>query len=119
MTVFIPAVTRDKEGMCFEKGLEGFRKWETSNSKRKRNVLNIETKLEILNRLAKGESGASLAQFYNVGKSTISDINKSRGSSLNFASKLGLEDGSKKRKTMREANDVALNRALYLWFSQN
>ncbi|GFV79376.1 uncharacterized protein TNCV_1903481 [Trichonephila clavipes] len=32
-----------------------------SNSKRKRNVLNIETKLEILNCLAKGESGASLA----------------------------------------------------------
>ncbi|PRD23205.1 UNVERIFIED_CONTAM: hypothetical protein NCL1_47048 [Trichonephila clavipes] len=32
-----------------------------SNSKRKRNVLNIETKLEILNCLAKRERGASLA----------------------------------------------------------
>ncbi|GFW62579.1 hypothetical protein TNCV_85801 [Trichonephila clavipes] len=32
-----------------------------SNSKRKRNVLNIETKFEILNRLTKGESGAPLA----------------------------------------------------------
>ncbi|PRD27400.1 UNVERIFIED_CONTAM: hypothetical protein NCL1_35465 [Trichonephila clavipes] len=30
------------------------------------NVLNIETKLEILTRLVRGESGASLAQFYNV-----------------------------------------------------
>ncbi|PRD35589.1 UNVERIFIED_CONTAM: Jerky-like protein [Trichonephila clavipes] len=89
-----------------------------SNSKRKRQVLNIETKLEILNRLAKGDSGAALAQFYNVGKSTISDIKKSRETILNFASKLDSEDGSKKRKTMREANDVALDRALYLWFSQ-
>ncbi|GFT73539.1 hypothetical protein TNCV_4021421 [Trichonephila clavipes] len=35
-----------------------------SNSKRKRNFWNIETKLEILNHLAKKESGASLAQFY-------------------------------------------------------
>ncbi|GFW67735.1 hypothetical protein TNCV_3870661 [Trichonephila clavipes] len=35
------------------------------NSKRKRDVLNIETKLKILNRLAKGESGASLAKFYD------------------------------------------------------
>ncbi|GFY13028.1 hypothetical protein TNCV_665911 [Trichonephila clavipes] len=33
-----------------------------SNSKRKPNVLNIETKLEILNRLAKREYGVSLAQ---------------------------------------------------------
>ncbi|GFX82245.1 HTH psq-type domain-containing protein [Trichonephila clavipes] len=48
----------------------------TSNSKPKRNVLNIETKLEILNSLAKGESGTSLAQFYNNGKSTISNIKK-------------------------------------------
>ncbi|GFU95348.1 uncharacterized protein TNCV_4309451 [Trichonephila clavipes] len=42
-----------------------------SNSKRKRNVLNIETKLEILNRFVNGECRASLAKFYNVGKSTI------------------------------------------------
>ncbi|GFU74370.1 hypothetical protein TNCV_2094941 [Trichonephila clavipes] len=27
-------------------------------------------------------------------------------------------DGLKKRKTMSEANDVVLDRALYLWFSQ-
>ncbi|GFV35504.1 jerky protein homolog-like [Trichonephila clavipes] len=90
----------------------------SSNSKRKRNVLNIETKLEILKCLVKGESVASLAQFYNVGKSTVSDIKKSRETILNFALKLDSEDGWKKRKTMREANDVVLDRALYLWFSQ-
>ncbi|GFW77019.1 jerky-like protein [Trichonephila clavipes] len=89
----------------------------TLNSKRKPNVLNIESKLEILNRLAKGESGASLAQFYNVGKSTISDIKK-REIIFNFASKLDTEDGSKKRKTMREANDIVLDRGRYFWFSQ-
>ncbi|GFT06791.1 jerky protein homolog [Trichonephila clavipes] len=86
--------------------------------KRKRDVLNIQTKLEILNRLAKKESEASLTQFYNVGKSTIFDIKKSRESILNFASKLDSKDGLKRRKTMREANDAVLDRALYLWFSQ-
>ncbi|GFX81501.1 jerky-like protein [Trichonephila clavipes] len=89
-----------------------------SNSKQKHNVLNIETKLEILNCLTKGESGASLAQFRNVGKSTISEIKKSRETILNFASKLHTEDGSKKRKTMGKQNDVLLDHALYLWFSQ-
>ncbi|GFW62185.1 hypothetical protein TNCV_1686161 [Trichonephila clavipes] len=39
------------------------------NSKQKHNVLNIETKLEILNRLTRGESGAPLTQFYNVEES--------------------------------------------------
>ncbi|GFX15703.1 hypothetical protein TNCV_2131891 [Trichonephila clavipes] len=42
----------------------------------------------------------------------------SREAILNFASKLGSEDGSKKRKTTREANDAVLDRALYLRFSQ-
>ncbi|GFS95092.1 hypothetical protein TNCV_2704541 [Trichonephila clavipes] len=46
------------------------------NSKRKRNVLSIETRLEILNRLAKRESGAYPAQIYNVEKSTIFDMKK-------------------------------------------
>ncbi|GFV76064.1 jerky-like protein [Trichonephila clavipes] len=74
-----------------------------SNSKRKRNVVNIETELEMLNRLAKEESEASPALFYNVGKSTISDIKKTR-TILNFASKLDSEDGSKKRKTINEVS---------------
>ncbi|KAL4085384.1 hypothetical protein QTP88_027243 [Uroleucon formosanum] len=37
-------------------------------SKRKHHVLNIETKIEIIEKLEKGESGSSLAQFYNVVK---------------------------------------------------
>ncbi|GFU49893.1 hypothetical protein TNCV_4686531 [Trichonephila clavipes] len=39
----------------------------------------------------------------------------SRETILNFASKLGSED---RRKTMRETNDIVLDCALYLWFSQ-
>ncbi|GFX80717.1 jerky protein homolog-like [Trichonephila clavipes] len=89
-----------------------------SNSKRKSKVLNVEAKLEILNSLAKGESGSSLAPFYNVGKLTISDMKKSRETLLNFAPKLDSEDGSNKRKTTGKSNDIVPDRAFDLGFSQ-
>jgi hypothetical protein len=47
------------------------------DSKRK-HVLNIETKIEIIEKLEKGESGSPLVQFYNVGKSTIGDIKRKK-----------------------------------------
>ena len=45
-----------------------------SSMKRKRNVLTIETKLEIINQLENGVSGSSLVVRYNIGKATVSDI---------------------------------------------
>lgn len=86
--------------------------------KRKHKFLTIETKLEILNRLERGESGSSLSKHYGVGKATISDIKKKKGSILTFASKLDSDDGSKVRKTTRTANDSSLEDAMFLWFSQ-
>ncbi|PRD29050.1 UNVERIFIED_CONTAM: hypothetical protein NCL1_30601 [Trichonephila clavipes] len=48
-------------------------------------------------------------------------LKKSRETILNFVSKLDSEDGSKKRETLKEANDVALDHALYLrlWSGTN
>lgn len=86
--------------------------------KRKHTFLTIETKIEILNRLEKGESGSSLAKEYGVGKATISDIKKMKNTILNFASKLDSDDGSKLRKTTRTAKDSSLEDAVFLWFSQ-
>ena len=89
------------------------------SNRRNRNVLTIETKLKILNHIEKGESGYSLAREYNVGKSSISDIKKkNKDSILQFAAKLDYEDGSNKRKTMREANDSILEQAICTWFLQ-
>lgn len=85
--------------------------------KRKHTFLTIERKLEILNRLEKGESGSFLAMEYGVDKATISDIKK-RNDILNFASKLDSDDGPKLRKTMRTAKDNSLEDAMFLWFSQ-
>ncbi|GFV87837.1 HTH CENPB-type domain-containing protein [Trichonephila clavipes] len=84
-----------------------------SNSKRKRRILNIQKKLEKVNRLKKGESEASLTRSYIILESQ--QFLTYRETILNFASKLDSEDERKKRKTMREAND---DRALYLWSSQ-
>lgn len=90
----------------------------TSPAKRKRNVLSIENKITILDRLEKGESGASLAVVYNVGKSTISEIKGNKSKILQFASKLNSTDGSKSRKSMKKASDEKLEDAIYLWFLQ-
>ncbi|KAK9744533.1 CENP-B N-terminal DNA-binding domain [Popillia japonica] len=86
----------------------------SSVSKRKQKFITIESKVEILNRLAKGESATSLAKFYHVGKSTITDIKNKKKDILRFAS----NDGSKKRKTMRTAKDATLDDAVFLWFTQ-
>lgn len=66
--------------------------------KRKHKFLTIETKLEILNRLERGESGSSLSKHYGVSKATISDIKKKKGSILTFASKLDSVMGLKSEK---------------------
>jgi len=46
--------------------------------KRKHHVLNIETKIKIIKKLEKEESGFSLAQIYNIDKSTIGDIRRKK-----------------------------------------
>ena len=71
-----------------------------SSMKRKRNVLTIETKLEIINQLENGVSGSSIAVRYNVGKATVSGIKKQKGAILQHVAKLDSEDGSKRRKTL-------------------
>ena len=46
------------------------------SGKRKRKVLTVETKLEILARMAEGVSQCCLAEEYSVGTSTISNLKK-------------------------------------------
>ncbi|GFX79532.1 jerky protein homolog-like [Trichonephila clavipes] len=88
-----------------------------SNSKRKRNVLRIETMLEILNRLSKGETGASLAQFYNVEKLAISKIKKPRNP-FKSRVKTCLRRWPEEKEDHKGSKRCSSDRALYLWFSQ-
>jgi len=85
------------------------------NSDRKNKTLVLETKLEIFDRLCKGESGSTLAKQYGVSNSTVSEIKRKGDILLEYASNLRVEDGLKKRKTLRTARNTALEEALYRW----
>ncbi|XP_077864847.1 cubilin-like [Saccoglossus kowalevskii] len=74
-------------------------------------------KLSIINRLEHGETATKLATEYGVGKATISGIKKSKSSLRDFASKMETNVGLK-RKIMKNANDEALEKSMFAWFSQ-
>lgn len=87
--------------------------------KRKRDVLTIEKKLEIIKELKNGVSASSLSVRLNVPRTTINDIKKNAEEIEKYASQMeSLASSSKKRKTMRKATDQQLDQALYLWFIQ-
>lgn len=85
---------------------------------RKRNVLTMEKKIEILAKLDKGETSVSLARSYNIGKATVTDIKKNRDAILAFALKIESGDGVKKRKVMKRAKNQDLEKAMEMWFIQ-
>ena len=47
-------------------------------SKRKRNVITLEKKLEIIEELKKGKSQLFVSDVYNIAKANIADILKSK-----------------------------------------
>ena len=69
--------------------------------KRKRKVLTIEQKVEILNELSRGVSATIFSERYGVGKSTVSDIKKNKDSILNFKKKVTDMGMNKKVKIMK------------------
>lgn len=86
--------------------------------KRKRNVLSLETKIEIIKRLEKQESQASIAKHYDIGTSTVSDLWKNKDEILKYVSQLDSIEGVKKRKVLKPAQLKLLEDALFMWFVQ-
>lgn len=89
-----------------------------SGSKRKRVVLSIKDKLDILDGIKKGETFVSLALKYNVAKSTITNIKKQSQEITTFASKLDSQEGCSQRKSMKIAAHDQLDEAVFKWFLQ-
>jgi len=83
-------------------------------------MLNIETKIEIIEKFKKGECGSSLTQFYNVGKFTIiiGDIKCKKENILSYVSKMNLTNSKKTIKVMKSATNVKLDEILFMWFVQ-
>ncbi|XP_070550400.1 jerky protein homolog-like [Ptychodera flava] len=89
----------------------------TSSVKRKRNMLDLDTKLSIIDRLERGESATKLSREFGVGKSTITDIKNSKAKLHDFASRMDTNVGVK-RKIMKTAIDEALQKSVLTWFTQ-
>ena len=89
----------------------------TTKSKRKRKVLTIEDKLTILKEL-QVTSATILAEKYGVGKSTISDIKRSKEAILKFKDKATDMGMSKKAKVMKLGDNMKHDEAVYIWFKQ-
>uniref|UniRef100_A0A1B6KBL0 HTH psq-type domain-containing protein n=1 Tax=Graphocephala atropunctata TaxID=36148 RepID=A0A1B6KBL0_9HEMI len=87
-------------------------------NKRKRVVLTIHQKLEIIEHLEKGRSAKSVANEYNVGEQTVKDLKKKKMDLLKFASAAESSLGLKKRKKMKKATFKTLDKAMLDWFTQ-
>ena len=89
-----------------------------TDRKRKRVVLSIDSKLKVLNSVAKGVSYSEICEKYGIGKSTITTLRQNEAKIREFASTMESTCMSGSRKVMRLAKDEQLDQALYLWFVQ-
>ena len=87
-------------------------------SKRKRVVLTIEDKLEVLKLIDKSTSYTIICEKYGIGRSTVSDIKKNREKILKFQKEIKEMGTSRKAKVMKLGDDPVLDRAVFMWFSQ-
>lgn len=86
-----------------EEGIEDIVKIEPKSHVRKRVSLTIEKKLEIIERHENGESQKSLADKFNVGRTTISDILKRKNKFFNFMNHgHDRSENLKRRRTLRK-----------------
>jgi len=87
-------------------------------TKRKRVVVSLKDKLDIITALKRGVSGRFLSNKYGVGTSTISDIKKQSEKIMKFTNSLLLEDGSSKRKVMKKSGNEEVEECIFMWFIQ-
>ncbi|KAG8235294.1 hypothetical protein J437_LFUL014932 [Ladona fulva] len=78
--------------------------------------LALEDKVKIIKLINNGHSYDAISKRFGIGKSTVGDIKKNKDSIMKFVSTT--ESGSKVCKTMKTADNVALEIAVYLRFIQ-
>uniref|UniRef100_A0A1B6DW01 HTH CENPB-type domain-containing protein n=1 Tax=Clastoptera arizonana TaxID=38151 RepID=A0A1B6DW01_9HEMI len=87
----------------------------TLETKRKKKVVTMRTRLEALSRMDKGVPLKKIATEYGVGSSTVSDWKKHRREIENFCAKMVSVDN---RVTTKQAKDKLLDDCLYGWYKQ-
>ncbi|XP_015435795.1 PREDICTED: jerky protein homolog-like [Dufourea novaeangliae] len=88
-------------------------------SKRKRVVLSIKTKHEIIQKLENGESAAKLAKIYGIGKATITGIKNQKDAIENYLLQADTLDVSNNRKSMMVPKNKNVDDAVFQWFLEN
>lgn len=88
-----------------------------NNNKRKRVVLSIQQKLEIVQKFEKGQSARALSTEYGIGYTTVIDLKKQKEKLLKFACSSDSTTALKRRKTMKKSTYEDLDKALLEWFN--
>ena len=79
--------------------------------KRKRSVVTIGTKLEVIEAIEKGKSQRRVADLFEIAKSTVADIWKDREKLKNFVSTADVPSLAKKKCIVRESQFPLLDDA--------
>ena len=87
--------------------------------KRKKSVMTLDRKREIIGKIEEGVSMTAIMAQYNVAKSTLYDIRKSAGSVKKFHDDFAKETKHKKeRKTMKKPSFPSVDEATFRWVKQ-
>ena len=86
--------------------------------KRKRKVLTIDQKLEIITKLEAGTSQSKIGEEYDIGRSTVLDIKRNKTKLELFSRKMVDMGMNKGTKIMKVGEYEKLDQALYVWFKQ-
>jgi hypothetical protein len=91
---------------------------ESSGGKRRRHVVAIQQKVEVLRKIDYGISVSRLRREYGVWQSTIYDIKVQRNQVIQFVAESDSMAGISKRKTLHSPNNIDLDKVVYEWFCQ-
>uniref|UniRef100_A0A2K5CCU4 HTH psq-type domain-containing protein n=1 Tax=Aotus nancymaae TaxID=37293 RepID=A0A2K5CCU4_AOTNA len=86
--------------------------------KRKRVVLTIKDKPDIIKKLEEGISFEKLSVVYGIGESTARDIKKNKERTINYANSSDPTSGVSKCKSMKSSTYEELDRVMIEWFNQ-
>jgi hypothetical protein len=82
--------------------------------KRKRVVLDLNQKIEIIKHLKKGETANSIALIYGAGRTTVNDIKRDAEKIEQHVSKMqNIDEDPKSRKTLKSAKYGQLDTIMY------
>jgi hypothetical protein len=87
-------------------------------TKRKRVVLCIQDKLDIVQNIERGSTVKQMCLQYNIGDSTVRDIVRNKDKLLIFACSSDTNFGMASRKTMKKSTFEELDQCMVEWFTQ-